>query len=72
MLLKNGDADKQTMYTAYTGKKYTAAADYLLRNELRLLSREIELYIAETEAAKKLEEGSIHAEVWLMQRMLQG
>lgn len=72
VLVKNADADKQTMYSAYADKKYTAASDFLLRNELRLLSREIELYIAETEAAKKLEEGNIQTEVWLMQRMLQG
>ena len=70
MLVQNAEADKATLYHAYSGKKYKAADDFLLRNELRLLNRELEAFVIANEAAEKLASGDIHTKVWLLQRML--
>lgn len=43
-----GKPDKETLFKAIFGKKYTKDKDYLLRNELRLLNNEIENFIIDT------------------------
>lgn len=64
------EPDKHDMYFAYSGKKYTAKVDFLLRNELRLLNNELESFIAECEATERSKTGDIQTDVWLLERML--
>jgi|GEM_PF-6840441 hypothetical protein len=50
LLLKSSpEPDKKKLFNVAFGKNYTAAKDYLLRNELRLLNHELEQFIIDAE-----------------------
>ncbi|MBL0912747.1 MAG: hypothetical protein IBJ09_10280 [Bacteroidia bacterium] len=61
--------DKENMFRAAFGEKYSSAKDYLLRNELRLLNQAIESLIIRRENEKNTQE--ITRNLLLLERMLQ-
>ncbi len=70
-LSENEVPTKESLFISFAQKKYRKENDYLLRNELRLLSKEIEMFLTEMEARNRFANNDICVRMWLLERMLE-
>jgi hypothetical protein len=70
VLIENAEASKEKLFATFSKVKYRKDLDYLLRNELRLLLREVELFIVESEARNRFLNNDNKVKIWLLERML--
>lgn len=64
------EPEAAALYQKVFKEKYTAAKNYLLRNELRLLNTELYNFISRTEHEKKLEQGTPENDLVLLKRLV--
>lgn len=70
-LKKHQKVEKETTFVKVFNAPYTSKKDALLRNELRLLNRELELFIVEQEWRKKLSVNSNETQLSLIRIYLE-
>lgn len=66
-LVKTQEPTKEEMYTSFSKNTYTASKDYLLRNELRLLTTEIEDYLTQLRLQEKQQEDPFISQLALLE-----
>lgn len=66
---RNKTEDKEVLYKKVFGERYTPAKDYLLRNELRLLTDKIKGFLVSRQCEEEIRENSSYGD-WLLQKSL--
>lgn len=68
-LQKDTESDKAVLYKAVFAKEYEPSKDYLIRNELRLLNDELEVFLVEKQLEKTFKENAHLYNLWLLRSL---